>query len=143
MVTRSSCESEILGVNEGGVYILYIRELMDTLGFDMKAPTVIYQDNESAIGIMTGEHKLAMSSKHIHLRNLWIMDYINRSAFTMVYRETKLMTADILGKSLVGHLFQRHRYGVMNWRGTKPKDDPDSMFSLEHDGTRMSTKKNT
>ncbi len=129
LVCRSSCESEMLGVNEGGIYILFIRELLDTLGIDMNAPTVIYQDNESAIGIMTGEHKIAMASKHIQLRNLWIMDSIANNVFRLEHLETKLMTADILGKNLVGHLFKRHRYGVMNWAGTKPRDDDESIYS--------------
>ena len=137
LVGRSSCESEMLGVNEGGVYVLFIRELLSSLGIAVYGPTLILQDNESAIGIMTGEHKIAMSSKHIHLRNLWIMDYVKWSEFAFEHRKTKFMTADLLGKGLVGHLFKRHRYGVMNWPGLMPADDEKFMFALNRQSLEM------
>jgi len=136
LVCRSSCESEMLGVNEGGVYLLFIRELLSTLGIRFPGPITIYQDNESAIGIMTGDHKIAMSSKHVHLRNLWIMDYVSRGEFIFDHRETKFMTADLLGKALVGHLFRRHRFGVMNWTGLKPDDDSSFMFALDAESVK-------
>ena len=137
LVCRSSCESEMLGVNEGGVYVLFIRELLSSLGINIDGPTVIFQDNESAIGIMTGEHKLALSSKHINLRNLWIMDYVEKSEIKFDHRRTKFMTADLLGKGLVGHLFKRHRYGVMNWTSLKPEEDEEFMFALDASSVEM------
>ena len=121
----------MLGVNEGGVYILFVRELLSTLGIYHDGAVTIFQDNESAIGIMSGDNKMAMSSKHISLRNLWITDYVNRSEFKFSHRKTKFMTADLLGKGLVGHLFKRHRYGVMNWKTLKPDADSDFMYSLD------------
>lgn len=121
----------MLGVNEGSVYILFVRELLATLGIYHNGAVTILQDNESAIGLMSGNHKMAMSSKHILLRNLWIIDYIRRSEFKLSHRRTKFMTADILGKALVGHLFKRHRFGVMNWRGLKPEEDADYMYALD------------
>jgi hypothetical protein len=131
LVCRSSCESEMLGVNEGGVYVLFIRELLSTLGINQENAITVFQDNESAIGIMSGNNKMAMTSKHISLRNLWIRDQVNRSEIKFEHRKTKFMTADILGKGLVGHLFKRHRYGVMNWASLKPEDDSEAMYSLD------------
>ena len=130
LVTRSSFESEMMGVNSGGVYVLFFLELLETLGIHVNTPVAIMQDNMSAIGIMTGEHKLAMSSKHIALRNLWVMDYAKRAILGFKYLETSRMTPDILGKNLTGHLFRRHRYGMMSWVGTRPGDDTEESFSL-------------
>ena len=131
LMTRSSCESEILGVNEAGVYILFLKELLESLGIDVPNPVPIYQDNESCIGILQGESKIAMSSKHMHLRNMWIMDNIKRLEFILKYRETERMTPDVLGKSLCGYLFRRHRYGMMRWKGTRPYDDSEATFDEE------------
>jgi hypothetical protein len=130
LVTRSSFESEMMGVNSGGVYVLFFLELLQTLGINVKTPVKIMQDNMSAIGIMTGEHKLAMSSKHIALRNLWVMDYAKRAIFEFVYLVTTMMTPDILGKNLVGYPFRRHRYGMMGWPGTRPENDSEESYSL-------------
>jgi len=120
----------MMGVNSGGVYVLFFLELLETLGIHVNTPVAIMQDNMSAIGIMTGEHKLAMSSKHIALRNLWVMDYAKRAILGFKYLETSRMTPDILGKNLTGHLFRRHRYGMMSWVGTRPGDDTEESFSL-------------
>jgi hypothetical protein len=123
----------MLGVNEGGVYVLFIRELLSTLGINQENAITVFQDNESAIGIMSGDNKMAMSSKHISLRNLWVRDLVERSEVKFIHRKTKFMTADILGKGLVGHLFQRHRYGIMNWASCKPEDDSEAMYSLDEE----------
>ena len=128
LVTRSSCESEILGVNEAGVYILFLKEFLESLGLSINTPVPIYQDNESCIGILQGDHKIAMSSKHMHLRTLWVMDYIKRLIFVMRHLDTKRLSADMLGKSLCGLLFRRHRYGIMKWPGTKPYEDFESVY---------------
>ena len=47
------------------------------------------------------------------------------------------MTADLLGKGLVGHLFKRHRYGVMNWPGLMPAGDEKFMFALNRQSLEM------
>jgi hypothetical protein len=65
LVTLSSTESEYVALCEAAREAIWLRRLLDDIGFKQKDPTVIWQDNKSTIDMVNG-HRNFQSSKHIN-----------------------------------------------------------------------------
>lgn len=114
VVALSSTEAEYIAAVTAGQEILWMRELMQELHFDVGAPSRLMMDNQSAMAtIQNPEHHGRM--KHVEIRHHWIRDEVRRKTIEVQYIPTEQMTADILTKALPRVLVERHRLalGVM------------------------------
>ena len=69
------------------------------MGYDIKQPTTLCVDNQSALQVMKNpEHHGRM--KHLDLRFYWLRDTVAAGHIHPVYLSTDLMPADILTKLL-------------------------------------------
>ena len=67
------------------------------MGYDIKQPTTLCVDNQSALQVMKNpEHHGRM--KHLDLRFYWLRDTVAAGHIHPVYLSTDLMPADILVK---------------------------------------------
>jgi hypothetical protein len=79
---------------------LWIRRFLeDSAGFIFEEPTTIFEDNQSAIAFAQN-HRIVSRMKHIQVKYHFVHDLIENNTINLVYRNTKLMTADILTKPL-------------------------------------------
>eukprot|EP00961_Rhodomonas_salina_P042920 577225-Rhodomonas_salina.1 len=74
LVTLSSAESEYVQITLACQEIVYLREILDNLGFEQSA-TVLYKDNRAAIAICNNPcHR--SRTRHIACRYHWIRQLI-------------------------------------------------------------------
>jgi hypothetical protein len=102
LVAKSSSEAELLAVNLAADECIYLRHLLEELGYPQSAPTVILQDNNSAI-IMAGKAELGTKrTKHFTVRHYFIRQHIDSGDITLRHQPGSSMLADGLTKPLVG-----------------------------------------
>ena len=96
-----STESEYVALYEAATEIVFLRNLLDEIGFPQNAPTVVYEDNKSAIDMALGKgsfHK----QKHINIKFHYTRDLIKEKVLKLEYCRTEEMISDILTKALNG-----------------------------------------
>ena len=76
-----------------------MRQLTTELQSLPKAPTVMYEDNQSAIS-MTKNQQFHGKGKHIAIKYHFIREQVSNGTIKIVYCPTKEMVADIFTKGL-------------------------------------------
>lgn len=151
IVTRSSTEAEIVALDTILMKILELRQWLEDAGYKQPEPTIIWEDNKSAI-ILTERGSTDVGSvKYMRNRYFFIKQHIETKDVQIKYMPTEQMIADILTKPLVGSLFQRMVESVMNsptpdsekgYVGNKGKLSSQSgLVAVEADGWRIQGKK--
>ena len=94
MLALSSTEAEYIGMFEASKLIMWLRQLLCELGVIMTQPTILYEENKSAIHIaLNGNDK--GRTKHMDVRYHYIRELVKEGAITVEYMPTLSMTADI------------------------------------------------
>ena len=101
--TLFDCSTDVLG----------LRNLLSELGHLQEGPTIIYQDNKSAIQIATNRGSLGKTSRAMDLQTLSVRDRIEDHLVFPEYLETDRMIADMGSKALPETPFIKFR-DVMN-----------------------------
>jgi len=103
IVTRDSTEAEIVGCSDFVIEAISVTEFLRGLGFAASRP-VIYQDNESAILMMTkGNGK--DRTRHLRVRKYWVKEKFDDGELIVRYLKTNSMLGDLLSKAKVGKQF--------------------------------------
>ena len=97
-VALSTTEAEYLSLSAGLQEALWLRQLLDELGYAQSEPTVMHQDNTGCIEL-TKSNKNHSRAKHIDIRHHFIKENIGNT-INMSWCSTQLMVADILTKPL-------------------------------------------
>jgi hypothetical protein len=114
--TKSSTESEVVGVSEYVPHKLQMINFLSAQGYDLKK-CVLYQDNQSAIKMeKNGRNSCTGNSRHISIRYFFVKDRVDKGEFTIEYCPTENMLADYFTKPLQGALFIRFRAVLMGWQ---------------------------
>ena len=106
IVTRSSTESELVGISDALSQILWTREYLLSSGVQIGA-AIVYQDNMSTIFLANKGRSTSERSRHIKIRYFFVTHYINEHEIDLKYLPTGEMIADILTKPLHGALFSK------------------------------------
>jgi hypothetical protein len=85
--------------------VIGFRELLAELGLKQTEPTVIYQDNQSAICIAMNRGSLAKKTRATEIRVFSVRNKIEDMKVVPIYLETKKMLADLGTKALDPRLF--------------------------------------
>jgi hypothetical protein len=99
LVTLSSTESEYVALCETAKEAIWLRGLLNDLGWFQDEPTVIFQDNMSTID-MVGGHRRHQASKHIRPKFHITGNWVDQQEIVLRHKASKEMIADILTKSL-------------------------------------------
>ena len=105
IVTRSSTESELVGISDALSQVLWTREYLLSAGLNM-GPAIIYQDNQSTLFLANRGRSTSERSRHIKIRYFFVQHYIEAGEIKLEYLPTGQMVADILTKPLHGTLFK-------------------------------------
>jgi hypothetical protein len=111
--TKSTCESELIGLGDSYGYVLYINNILIELGLIPVKPAVIFQDNESTIQIATNGMSSNHRVKHLETIDLFIYDKVEKKKVIIKKLNTKDMLADFFTKALGGQEFRRFRRLIM------------------------------
>ena len=98
-VSQSSMEAEYVALSELGKKIIHFRRILEELGFAQSQPTVIYEDNKSAIKLATNI-QVTRKSRHINIRHHYIRDIIASHEVQIVHLPSDQMVSDMLTKPL-------------------------------------------
>ena len=111
--TRSSTESELVGVDDAMPAILWTRNFLEAQGYGVKE-SIIYQDNKSAILLeKNGKASSSKRTKHINIRYFFVTDRIKKGDVSVEWCPTELMHGDFMTKPTQGALFTRTRDQIM------------------------------
>jgi hypothetical protein len=112
--TRSSTESELVGVYDILPQVLWTRNFLEAQGYGIK-DSMVYQDNKSTM--LLAENGRASSSKrtrHINIRYFFVTDLIKSGQIRIEHCPTQEMVSDYFTKPLQGAAFRKLRRLIMN-----------------------------
>jgi hypothetical protein len=117
--TRSSTESELVGVDDTMKKILWTRQFLEKQGY-VTGPSVVYQDNKSTMLLANnGTWSSTKRTRHLNIRYFFVTDRIATQEVRLEYCPTGDMASDMLTKPLQGCAFRKFRAIILNL-----KDDP-------------------
>jgi hypothetical protein len=103
--TKSSTETEIVGLFDKTSDILWTRNFLEAQGYTITADYV-YQENMSTLSLAKKGHVLSSKcTKHIKAKYFFIKHYHHSREIDLQYCPTDNMWADILTKPLQGSKF--------------------------------------
>ena len=106
-VTLSSTEAEHFAVSEVAKEILFVKQLMYTIGIDIKLPIITRVDNIGAI-FLGNNSSVGQRTKHIDIRSHFVREYIEDDVIKLVFVQTADNEADIFTKNTSEDLFNKH-----------------------------------
>ena len=106
-ISLCSTEAEYKGCTNAAKEALWLRRLLEDLGLHQQAPTPLYCDNQSAIGLAKNPVFHART-KHISLQHHFIREQVEDKQVTLLYCKGENQVADILTKPLSKERFQFH-----------------------------------
>jgi transposase InsO family protein len=98
-IALSSTEAEYMAMSESGCEVIWLRQLLGELLGELKKPTTIYCDNESAIKLSQSD-AYRPRSKHIDIRHHHVRQLADRNIVKIQHLSTKIMIADSLTKAV-------------------------------------------
>jgi hypothetical protein len=111
--TRSSTESEIVGMDDAMPSVLWSLYFMQAQGLDMKCAR-IHQDNNSAILLeVNGRMSSTRRTKHIKNKFFYVKDKVDQGEIEIRKRDTGDMWSDVCTKPKQGTPFRKDRSMIM------------------------------
>jgi hypothetical protein len=118
--TRSSTESELVGVDDLMPSILWTRYFLKAQGYQVDE-NILYQDNKSSILLeKNGKASSSKRTRHISIRYFFVTDRIAKGELSVELCPTAQMIADFMTKPLQGALFRKFRDIIMGIEVIKP-----------------------
>ena len=124
--TRSSTESEIVGVDDAMPTVLWSLYFIQAQGYDMTHATIC-QDNKSAILLeRNGKMSSSKRTKHIKMKYFFITDKIAQGEIQVKHVPTDEMWIDSNTKPTMGRRYRVDRSHIMGC----PVDLPESLADV-------------
>jgi Reverse transcriptase (RNA-dependent DNA polymerase)/gag-polypeptide of LTR copia-type/GAG-pre-integrase domain/Integrase core domain len=99
VVALSTAESEYLSISTTVQEVMWIRQLLQEIGYPQQAPTTIYSDNRAAIE--NSRNDVGHSRmKHIDIRHHFIREAVKENRIDIRWIDTNHQLADVLTKSV-------------------------------------------
>jgi hypothetical protein len=112
-VSTSSTEAELIAIYDGLDFILWIRRVLEFLGYPQEC-TTIYQDNTSTITIAyMGRGSAHGRTRHIDLKYYFIKQFLDAQTLRLQYLPSGKMIADFLASPRTGQVFRLLRDLIM------------------------------
>jgi hypothetical protein len=93
-----STETEYVALYEAATEVVFLRNLLEDIGFEQESPTIVYEDNKSTIHMVNGNGKFH-KQKHINVKYHYSRDLVTRKIIQVRHCPTEDMKADILTKA--------------------------------------------
>jgi hypothetical protein len=106
-VTLSSTEAEHFAISEVAKEILFIKQLMDTIGIPIRLPIIVRADNIGAI-FLASNFSVGQRTKHIDILTHFIREFIEDEILKIILIRTEDNDADIFTKNTTEELYDKH-----------------------------------
>ena len=80
--------------------VIWMRDAIEEMNMTKSQPITIYEDNKAAIQLVSNGMSTSDRSRHIHVRNNFVGQFVENGQIKVVHCPTKYMIADILTKPL-------------------------------------------
>lgn len=112
--SKSSCESEIIGIYDKIGDILWTRQFLEAQGYTIQT-NIIYQDNMSTLSLAkNGYVSSSKRTKHIKAKYFFVCHFYCTGEVDLQFCPSEQMWADVLTKPLQGAKFRQMRAFLMN-----------------------------
>ena len=112
--TRSSTESEVVGVDDRISKVLWTKLFLEWQDFKVKV-NIIYQDNTSSMRLEeNGKASSGKRTRHFDIKYFYVTDLVGRKEVKIEYCNTEEMIGDYNTKPVVGLKFVLFRDRIMN-----------------------------
>jgi hypothetical protein len=106
-VTLSSTEAEYFAISECAKELIFIRNIITSIGMKLKEPIEIHVDNVGAI-YLSNNYTTSQRTKHIDVRVHFVRQYIEEGVFKIVFIRSEDNDADIFTKNTTEEIFEKH-----------------------------------
>lgn len=106
-VTLSSTEAEYVAISELAKEVMFVKQLLESLGFELEYPIIIHVDNVSAI-YLAYNHSISQRTKHMDCRMHYVREYVEDNILKVVFVSTDNNVADVFTKNTPEKIFKRH-----------------------------------
>lgn len=114
-VALSTAEAEYIALSSAAQESVWLRRLTTELGSPPQGPTIVFEDNQSAMA-MCRNPQFHGRSKHIDIKHHFVREQVASNNIELVYCPTKEMTADMFTKGLAREQFcaLRSKAGIVS-----------------------------
>ena len=116
LVATSSMHAEVLALFEALPYVIWMRDLLAELGYPQK-PTVVEQDNKSALSIYEQGWNKSNKTRHISVKYSFIIEQIQNGIIEPKYVSSNMIQADMLTKPITGNRFRDYYQVALRQKG--------------------------
>jgi hypothetical protein len=106
-VAKSSTTAEYYSVDSAVDTIIDLRLLAEELGMAVQTPTVVFEDNTSALQLMESPVVTTDVGRHLAIRHFRIREQVEAEVVQLIYVPTQHQIADIMTKPLGRLIHQR------------------------------------
>jgi hypothetical protein len=122
--TRSSTESELVGVDDMMPIVVWSRYFLMAQGYGV-TQNLLLQDNRSSMLLeKNGRASSGKRTRHINIRYYFVTDRVNMKEIEIEWCPTKEMVADFMTKPLQGSHFRRLRDLIMGMTKVEKSKNP-------------------
>jgi hypothetical protein len=122
LITTSTAEAETVALSDNMLEVVWLRRLLDELGYPQTSPTRVLVDNSAAVSIANGEGS-SRRKKHWDVRYLYNHQCIRNKQASVEHVASASNLADIFTKPLPSERFLALRERLTL---TLPAIGPDS-----------------
>jgi hypothetical protein len=107
IVTLSSTEAEYFAGSEATKEVMFVKNVLETMGIEVKLPMIIKVDNTEAI-FLANNYMSGQRTKHIDIRVPYVREYIHDGIIRVEFVKLENNDADILTKNTTEEIFMTH-----------------------------------
>ena len=120
-VTLSSTEAEYVAISEVVTEIMYVRNILEFLGYKVQLPIIVNVDNIGVI-YMANNACSNTRTKHVDTRYHYVREFVEEGIVRVIFVKSADNDADIFTKNLGQELYRKH---VMKFMNDGTGDDSD------------------
>lgn len=103
----SSTEAEYFAISEAAKEVLFVRQVLESVGVQIEYPIKIRVDNVGAM-FLCNNFSTGQRTKHIDICAHFVRGYIEEEILKVVFVGTEDNDADIFTKNVVQELYEKH-----------------------------------
>ena len=111
VVALSSTEAEYVAMTAACKEMVWLRQLLEDMGFKQEPPTTLFGDNQSALSLAKNP-AYHDRTKHVAIKYHFIREKVNAGDVKLVYCPTTDMLADGLTKAQGSCMFEKFKEGI-------------------------------
>ena len=97
-----------MGVSELAKDVLFVRNVVESIGLEVEYPMIIEVDNVGAI-YLSNNYTTSQRTKHIDTRYHFVREYVEDGVLKVVFVRGEDNEADIFTKNTIQVIFLKHR----------------------------------